>query len=160
MEFSRILEVRSHSLLLGILLTQVLKLPCRLILYCLSHHGSRINYMDIVNKPLFLCDHEMFPANLPSCERGPEAYCHGLQKSVPCPSTRLLCPWNSPGKNTGVGRHSLLQGIFPTQESNPSRSPALQADSLPSEPPEKPTDCLLPCFLKFIPEFFHKCKEL
>ena len=33
--------------------------------------------------------------------------------------TRLLCPWNSPGKNTGVGCHSLLQGIFPTQGSNP-----------------------------------------
>ena len=34
--------------------------------------------------------------------------------------TRLLCPWDSPGKNTGVGCHSLLQGIFPTQGSNPS----------------------------------------
>ena len=32
--------------------------------------------------------------------------------------TRLLCPRNSPGKNTGVGSHSLLQGIFPTQGSN------------------------------------------
>ena len=31
---------------------------------------------------------------------------------------RLLCPWDSPGKNTGVGCHSLLQRIFPTQESN------------------------------------------
>ena len=29
-----------------------------------------------------------------------------------------LCPWNSPGKNTGVGGHSLLQGIFLTQGSN------------------------------------------
>ena len=29
-----------------------------------------------------------------------------------------LCPWNSPGKNTGVGSHSLLQGIFLTQGSN------------------------------------------
>ena len=38
---------------------------------------------------------------------------HGLQP------TRLLCPWNSPGKNTGVGSHSLLQRIFSTQESNP-----------------------------------------
>ena len=28
------------------------------------------------------------------------------------------CPWSSPGKNTGVGSHSLLQ-IFPTQGSNP-----------------------------------------
>ena len=32
--------------------------------------------------------------------------------------TRLLCPWDSPGKNTGVGCHSLLQGIFPTQGPN------------------------------------------
>ena len=31
---------------------------------------------------------------------------HGLQP------TRLLCPWDSPGKNTGVRSHSLLQGIF------------------------------------------------
>ena len=29
---------------------------------------------------------------------------------------RLLCPGNSPGQNTGVGSHSLLQGIFPTQD--------------------------------------------
>ena len=29
------------------------------------------------------------------------------------------CPWDSPGKNTGVGCHALLQGIFPTQGSNP-----------------------------------------
>ena len=27
-------------------------------------------------------------------------------------------PWNSPGKNTGVGSHSLLLGIFPAHESN------------------------------------------
>ena len=31
----------------------------------------------------------------------------------------LLRPWDSPGKNTGVGCHFLLQGIFPTQGSNP-----------------------------------------
>ena len=30
----------------------------------------------------------------------------------------LYSPWNSPGQNTGVGSHSLLQ-IFPTQGSNP-----------------------------------------
>ena len=34
---------------------------------------------------------------------------HGLQPA------RLLCPWDSPGKNPGVGCHVLLQGIFPTQ---------------------------------------------
>ena len=31
---------------------------------------------------------------------------------------RLLCPWDSPGTNTGVGCLFLLQGIFPTQGSN------------------------------------------
>ena len=33
--------------------------------------------------------------------------------------TRLLCPWDCPGKNTRVGFHSLLQSIFLTQVSNP-----------------------------------------
>ena len=36
----------------------------------------------------------------------------------------LLCPLDFSGKNTGVGCHFLLQGIFPTQDSNPV-SPAL-----------------------------------
>ena len=49
---------------------------------------------------------------------------------------RLLCPQASPGKNTGVDCHSLLQGIFPTQASG---SPAFQVDSLASEPPGKPS---------------------
>ena len=38
---------------------------------------------------------------------------HGLQPA------RILCPWDSPGKNTGVGCQFHLQGIFPTQGSNP-----------------------------------------
>ena len=33
-------------------------------------------------------------------------------------TARLLCPWNFPGKNTSLGCHSFLQGIFPTQGSN------------------------------------------
>ena len=33
--------------------------------------------------------------------------------------TRLFCPWNSPDKNIGVSDHSLYQGIFLTQGSNP-----------------------------------------
>ena len=32
--------------------------------------------------------------------------------------SRLLCPWDSPDKNTGVGGHALLQGTFPTQGLN------------------------------------------
>ena len=52
---------------------------------------------------------------------------HGLQPA------RLLCPWDSPGKNTGVGSH-------PGDLSNPGikpGSPTLQADSSPSEPEGK-----------------------
>ena len=68
---------------------------------------------------------------------------HGLQP------IRFLCPWDSPGKNTGTGSHSLLQGIFLTHGWNPGRlgfftpgsNPAvrkLQTDSALSEPPGKP----------------------
>ena len=38
--------------------------------------------------------------------------------TVPPPHPRLLCLWNFPGKNTGVGCHFLLEGIFLTQGSN------------------------------------------
>ena len=48
---------------------------------------------------------------------------HGL-------APRLLCPWDSPGKNTGVGCHFLLQGIFLTQGSN-LHLLHWQTDSLP-----------------------------
>ena len=50
---------------------------------------------------------------------------------------------DSLGKNTRVGCCLLLQGIFPTQGSNLGL-PALQADSLPSEPPGKPKNTGVP----------------
>ena len=53
--------------------------------------------------------------------------------------TRLLCPWDSPSKNTGVHCPALLRGIFMTQESNLHLSCILhwQADSLPLAPQHK-----------------------
>ena len=50
------------------------------------------------------------------------------------------CPWDSPSKNTGVGCHALLQGIFMTQESNLVLLGLLhwQVSSLPLAPPGKP----------------------
>ena len=50
----------------------------------------------------------------------------------------LYGPWNSPGRNTGVGSLSLLWG-FPHPWIEP-RSPTLKVDSLPAEPPGKPTE--------------------
>ena len=59
---------------------------------------------------------------------------HGLYPA------RLLCPWISSGKNTGVGCHFLLQDFFPTQGSNPCLLCLLhwQESSLPLVPPGKP----------------------
>ena len=53
--------------------------------------------------------------------------------------TRLLCPWNFPGKNTGVGCHILLQGIFPTQGSNLCFLPS---GFFATEPPGKPRNII------------------
>ena len=53
---------------------------------------------------------------------------------------RLLCPQESPGETIGMGCHALLQGIFPTQGSNPRLLSLLhwQVCSLPLLPPGKP----------------------
>ena len=44
--------------------------------------------------------------------------CLTLFSPMDCSPPRLLCPWDFPGKNTGVGCHFLLQGIILTQGSN------------------------------------------
>ena len=59
--------------------------------------------------------------------------------SPPCSSVH----GDSPGKNSGVGCHALLQEIFPTQWIKP-RSPTLQVASLLSEPPSPVVSIFLP----------------
>ena len=56
-----------------------------------------------------------------------------------CNPIGLLCPWDSPGKNTGVGCCALLQGIFLTQGSNPCLLHLLhwEVGSLALAPPGK-----------------------
>ena len=73
--------------------------------------------------------------------------------------TRLLCPWDFPGKNTGVGCCSLLQGIFPTQESNSSLLHFLywQVNSLPLSYQRSPKVMILKKKKKFF--FFKKGKK-
>ena len=72
--------------------------------------------------------------------RGRRARAQSLQ---PCPTLLdpmdwLLCPWDSPGKSTGVGCHALLQGIFLTQESNPHLLHCRQIFFYPLSHPETP----------------------
>ena len=68
---------------------------------------------------------------------------HGLQP------TRLLCPWDSPGKNTGVGCHFLFQeeeippGHLPGPGIEPT-SPVLAGGVFSTEPPEKPRVRMIP----------------
>ena len=54
--------------------------------------------------------------------------------------TMLLAPWGSPGKNTRMGCHAFLQGIFPALGSNSCLLCLLhcQAGSLPLAPAGKP----------------------
>ena len=62
--------------------------------------------------------------------------CDSIDCSPPCASVH----GDSPGKNTGVGFHALLQGVFLTQGSNPHLLcvQGWQADSSPLAPPGKP----------------------
>ena len=64
-----------------------------------------------------------------------------------CPalcSPRLLCPWNFPGKNTGVGCTSYSRGSSQPQGSNPHILHLLhwQANSLPLAPSGRPRVCV------------------
>ena len=73
-----------------------------------------------LNLPLLCLLHWQMDS-LPLCHPGsPHIICE--TRSVVSDSLRphgLYSPWNSPGQNTGVGSHSLLQGIFKTQGLNP-----------------------------------------
>ena len=58
--------------------------------------------------------------------------------------TRLPCPWDSPGKNTGVGCHFLLQCMKVKSESEVAQVVYLKVvQSCPT--PSDPMDCTLPC---------------
>ena len=66
-------------------------------------------YTHFPQSPVSLIEKRKYQSSVMSDSLRP----HGLQP------TKLFCPWNSAGKNTGVDSHSLLQGIFLTQGSSP-----------------------------------------
>ena len=98
------ITVGCHALLQGIFPTQGLNpglSHCRQILYCLSHQGSPVKRK-----------HTLFTLCAVCCAMH---CCFSRVWLFVTPwtePTRLLCPWNSPGKNTGVGCHALFQGVF------------------------------------------------
>ena len=62
-------------------------------------------HTDVIYRAAYVC----------MCVCVPAQSCLTLCDPVGCSPTKLRCPCNSPGKNTGVGCHFLLQWIFPTQ---------------------------------------------
>ena len=71
---------------------------------CLGLHHAELAPIGSVHRELGLRKYENESHSVVSDSLRP----HGLYN-----------PWNSPGQNTGMGSFSLLQGIFPTQGSNP-----------------------------------------
>ena len=67
-----------------------------------------------------------------------------LCEPVDCSPPGSSCPWDSPGKNIGVGCYFPLQRIFPTQESNLHLRHwwHWQVGSLPPAPPGRPHRCI------------------
>ena len=88
---------------------------------------------EIVFSPLYILD-SFVKNKVPMCLVAQPCLtlCDPMDGSPPGSSVH----GDSPGKNTGVGCHTLLQGIFSTQTEH--RSSSLQVDYLPSELPEKP----------------------
>ena len=80
--------------------------PCVCVCVCVRACARTRTHVScsVVSNPLYLCN----PMD-----------CSQSSSVTSQPITRLLCPWDPPGKNTGVSCHFLLQRIFPTQGSNP-----------------------------------------
>ena len=86
------------------------------------------NFLSLVSGKLLI--HNSLISQTPSANSN-SLQPHGLQPA------RLLCPWNSPDRNNGVGCHSLPQGDLCDREIIP-RSLKFLADCLSSETPGKP----------------------
>ena len=78
------------------------------LLICLFHKHPVLNVLQLWWNLRILPTHTSTPESESCSVLSNSLWSHGL-----------YCPWNSPGQNTGVGSLPLLQGIFPTQGSNP-----------------------------------------
>ena len=99
--------------------------PALQILYQLSYHGSPVyTYNESLislkkgMKFWHILQHGWAWGNNAKCNK-PDTRGQILHRQLVWGTqNRLLCPWDSLGKNTGVGCHALLQRIFPTPGSN------------------------------------------
>ena len=127
--------VRCHFLLQGIFLTQGLNpgLPHRRpMLYHLSHHKSCVK-----NRPSGFKSREVPPRWMIILAAGASAAKSLQSRPTLCDpiDTRLPHPGDSPGKNTGVGCHFLLQCVRVKSESEVAQSCPTPSDPLDCSPP-------------------------
>ena len=103
-------------------------------MFALVINGARLWVMIFFRFTWVNGDDSLFMCVLSGSVMSDSVQSHGLELS------KLLCPWDFPGKDTEVGCHFLLQGIFPTLGSNLCFLCLLhwQALSLPLAPPVKP----------------------
>ena len=81
--------------------------------------------IDLYTLPCLSCIHSVFFPTYPLAFEHAKSVMSVVSDSLRCyrlQPSRLPCPWDSPSKNTGVGCHALLQGVFLTQGSNPRLS--------------------------------------
>ena len=100
----KVLFIRAHILSFRVAPETLLKILFLIGMNSLRENLSSCSY-DLCHIPCVHC----------VCAKLPQScltICHPMDRSP----TRLLCPWDSPDKNTGVGCHALLQGIFPTRD--------------------------------------------
>ena len=119
--------------LLQTIFSKVFPKPCQSFFFCLLSHFPLFLYIYasfVYNFPVIICNTTSAAAtakSLQSCL----TLCDPIDGSPP----RSPCPWDSPGKNTGVGCHFLLQCMKVKSESEVSQScPTLS----------NPMDCSLP----------------
>ena len=101
--------------------------------------------LDCSQNWLQLCYPDISFSNFYVCECSVTQSCPTICDPIDCSLPGSSVPGDSPGKNTGVCCHALLQGIFPTQGSNPRLGCLLhwQVDSLPLSHFSFQNKCLL-----------------
>ena len=98
---------------------------------------SRASVYKEMVEPRYLCDGNRFSISRTMCVCSLGSVMSAPLRPHGLYIARLLCPWDFPAKNTAVGCHFLLQGIFPAQGWNPSLL-HWKVDSLPLTHQESP----------------------
>ena len=102
----KLLENSKQSI--NIITNNILSIIIHNIIFFFNNYWSNCYYLLTLRR-----NNNCYSSSSVSCSFGSDSWrSRGLQPA------RLLYPWNSPVKNTGVGSHSLLQEIFPTQGLN------------------------------------------